>query len=360
MPQEVRMEKLGELASSMLEDVDMSECGIADIQRLGMLLGFAEKKQGEAAERLSELAAAEDAQGAAAAIVCLSMSRDADEAAQVAAMRRALTHAQLDAALAEDQSMASTLIGVLSNADDATLQSMTDEVLGLQRFVSAKSDPTMLAGFADYPAVVQKLGDKITDKQREAIRMQVVEAMTVAAEAIRAEEDGDERLAGRFDRTVKYLDGAAGRGMLIDHTAPAVSFLWASDPEKVTSLADLKGKVVVLDFWATWCGPCIASFPKIRELQAHYDGYDVVIIGVTSPQGAHYPGGGAAKVDTSGDTAQEFALMNTFMEDSDMTWDVAFTEEDVFNPDYGVRGIPHVAIIDAEGKVRFNGLHPAI
>jgi hypothetical protein len=43
-----------------------------------------------------------------------------------------------------------------------------------------------------------------------------------------------------------------------------------------------------------------------------------------------------------------------------MTWRVAFTEEDVFNPDYGVNGIPHVAIIDPEGKVRYNGLHPAV
>ena len=50
--------------------------------------------------------------------------------------------------------------------------------------------------------------------------------------------------------------------------------------------------------------------------------------------------------------------MTGFMEEKEMTWRVAFTEENVFNPDYGVRGIPHVVIIDAEGVVRHRGLHP--
>jgi hypothetical protein len=41
-----------------------------------------------------------------------------------------------------------------------------------------------------------------------------------------------------------------------------------------------------------------------------------------------------------------------------MTWPVVFTEQSVFNPDFGVSGIPHVAIIDPAGVVRFNALHP--
>ena len=41
-----------------------------------------------------------------------------------------------------------------------------------------------------------------------------------------------------------------------------------------------------------------------------------------------------------------------------MTWPVVFTEQRVFNPDYGVHGIPHVAIIGPDGIVRHNGIHP--
>jgi len=116
---------------------------------------------------------------------------------------------------------------------------------------------------------------------------------------------------------------------------------------------------VVLDFWATWCGPCRSSFPRVADLKARYDGYDVVILGITSPQGYHIDKEGK-KTDTAGDQQKELDLMPGFMKDMGMTWDVAFTKDDVFNPDFGVRGIPHVAIIDAQGKVRFNGLHPAV
>lgn len=115
---------------------------------------------------------------------------------------------------------------------------------------------------------------------------------------------------------------------------------------------------VLVDFWATWCGPCIASFPNVRELQARYADYDVVVLGVTSVQGKHYPGGGATPVDTDGEPEKEFDLMSQFMQDKDITWRTVFAKQDVFNPDYGVRGIPHVAIIDPKGIVRYRGLHP--
>ncbi len=52
--------------------------------------------------------------------------------------------------------------------------------------------------------------------------------------------------------------------------------------------------------------------------------------------------------------------MREFMDAKEVTWRVAFADEPVYNPDYGVNGIPHVAIIDPQGVVRFRGLHPAM
>jgi hypothetical protein len=48
-----------------------------------------------------------------------------------------------------------------------------------------------------------------------------------------------------------------------------------------------------------------------------------------------------------------------FMKDMGVTWTVALTKEDVFNPDFGIRGIPFVAILDQEGKVYKAGMHPS-
>ena len=67
--------------------------------------------------------------------------------------------------------------------------------------------------------------------------------------------------------------------------APALALKdWLNS--KALTPADLKGKIVVLDFWATWCGPCIASIPHNNELAKKYASQGVVFIGVCSPNGA--------------------------------------------------------------------------
>lgn len=145
---------------------------------------------------------------------------------------------------------------------------------------------------------------------------------------------------------------------IVGQPAPELNFKWSSG-EGLDALSDLKGKVVVLDFWATWCGPCISSFPQVRELVEHYQGSDVVVIGVTSLQG-RVMNLEAGPINTRGDPEKEYSLMSAFMKAKDMTWTVAFSEQPVFNPQYGVAGIPHMTIVAPDGTVRHNDLHPAM
>lgn len=202
------------------------------------------------------------------------------------------------------------------------------------------------------------LDSLMQDSDREALRVSILKQQErLLANATKA---GNEAVVNRAKSNIAYLNSPIALNKLIGGEAPDIEFVWASDG-KVGHLSDLKGKVVVLDFWATWCGPCVASFPNIRELQKRYRKFPVEIIGVTSVQGRHirrHPGEKPEAVDTKGNPEQEYELMKEFMKDADMTWKVAFSSGNVFNPMYGVKGIPHVAIIDAEGRVRYNALRP--
>lgn len=164
-----------------------------------------------------------------------------------------------------------------------------------------------------------------------------------------------------LERLTKVLNGAAARGELIGFAVPSMHYDWVKHADGTTPWTDisqLKGKVVVLDFWATWCGPCVGSFPKIAELRAAYPADKVEIVGMTSIQGsvAHQK---RESVDCKGDTEKEKTELLAFMNDMGVTWTVAITEEDVFNSDFGIRGIPFVAILDTDGKVYKVGMHPS-
>ena len=159
-----------------------------------------------------------------------------------------------------------------------------------------------------------------------------------------------------FGKSLEHLTGNALLGKLLDRPAPALNFLWCSDPS-LRRLSDLKGKVIVLDFWATWCKPCVGLFPTIRDIATSYEGKPVVFLGVTSVQGFSMDPK-LGKTDTKGDPQKEFGLMPGLMTQLGVTWTVAFSDKDCFNPDFDIMDIPHMAVIDQSGVVRYDGVEP--
>lgn len=166
------------------------------------------------------------------------------------------------------------------------------------------------------------------------------------------------RKVAELESRKNYLEGPFAKGELIGYQAPDLDFIWWSKGNE-KSLQELKGKVLMLDFWGTKCAPCIALFPEMRKLVEHYKGYPVEVIGIVSLQGYHVDVKNNQTIRTNGKPELEMELMKTFMKDMGMTWRVAFTRQPVFNPDYGVGSIPHVVLIDPAGVVRYNGIDSA-
>ncbi|MFZ1729544.1 MAG: redoxin family protein [Bacteroidota bacterium] len=113
------------------------------------------------------------------------------------------------------------------------------------------------------------------------------------------------------------------------------------------SLDALKGKVVLVDFFATWCKPCIMAFPHMKEWQEKYADKGLVIVGLTTYQG-RYDGGTVTP-------AEELKkLKDEFIPKHKLSWAVGIEKSGRQTMmDYGVSGIPHVVLIDRAGKVQY-------
>lgn len=106
-----------------------------------------------------------------------------------------------------------------------------------------------------------------------------------------------------------------------------------SDPEgKKVRLADLKGKVVVLSFWATWCPPCRMEMPHLEALQKKYASKPVKVVGVN--------------LDVQG------KALRKWMKSHKLTFTVVADTDQKVAGSYGVEGIPTLYVLDQKGIVR--------
>jgi thiol-disulfide isomerase/thioredoxin len=127
-----------------------------------------------------------------------------------------------------------------------------------------------------------------------------------------------------------YEDDSPG---LLQAGKPAPAWSLKTPDGKSVSLADLKGKVVLMDFWATWCGPCKKAMPGIQKLHEKYKDKDVVVLGVNC-------------WEKGGDPA-------TYMKEQNFTYGLLLGGDDVATQ-YRVKSIPSFFVIGRDGKIAFS------
>ena len=117
---------------------------------------------------------------------------------------------------------------------------------------------------------------------------------------------------------------------------------WIDQPR--TSLAELRGQVVLIDFWAPWCGPCRHNFPQLQKWHSSYKNKGLVILGLTNS--LNEPGRRTMTRE------EELAYWGKFKQQNELSYGFVVADSNINYVNFGVSAIPTYFLIDRRGHLR--------
>ena len=125
--------------------------------------------------------------------------------------------------------------------------------------------------------------------------------------------------------------GLAPGGEVSPTPAPDFTLPTAAGPN--LRLAEQEGKVVLVNFWASWCGPCRQEMPALEELHQRYSGLGFTVLGVN--------------------VEQDSAEARRYLDDVAVSFPVLLDRENTVSRTYQVSAMPSTVIVDRDGRVRY-------
>ena len=145
---------------------------------------------------------------------------------------------------------------------------------------------------------------------------------------------------------------AAGQLRMAELKTKSMEMTFTAADGRAVDLKSLRGKVVLIDFWATWCGPCVAELPNVRKVYAAYHDKGFEVVGIALENGKLTPKDTPEQVVTKLETAK--TILTDFTAKEAMPWpqyfDGKYWKTDIATQ-YAIQSIPAMFLLDQEGKV---------
>jgi thiol-disulfide isomerase/thioredoxin len=257
---------------------------------------------------------------------------------------------------APDPSMPSHLRPEATQAiEEATqLQSDGDNASAIQRLERALADipaGSEFEQFKDRVSLTMAIAEfSVSAGNSEGAAARLAKEFGVAKEAFqRIKATGTEDDKRTAFRGLVQLKDLHTRLTLLGQPAPELAMKEWLNTDPLT-LGDLKGQVVLLEFWATWCKPCEQLFPRIKELHAQHAQNNLRVLALTRFFMAY---GGPPEAQ-----AQEMTLVREFAEKHNLEFPVGVAEDESVQSAYGATALPMLALIDRGGIVRSFAFSP--